>query len=109
MREIDFFNNYEPINSDLLFKKVVRISWEMDYEYLYQTLVDLNFNDTKKVKDDVLRLAVESNAVLNTIDAKQKYWDRLVEHLAINFNYQKPISGTDAAERMRKLRAKKHI
>ena len=102
MREVDFLNNYEPLIPERLFKKVVRITWEIDYEYLYEFLKNLNYKETMKARDEIFRYAVESNSIVDTTDAKQKYWERLVHHITINFGYQRPVSG--AADAVRKRR-----
>jgi len=73
MCDLDLFKNNNPINSNLLFKKVVRISWEIDYDYLFGAVKDLNYKELKDKKEEIIRIALDHNAVLNSAESKQKF------------------------------------
>lgn len=104
MRELDFFKFNDPIHPEKLLKKVVHISWEIDYEYLFNAIKNLNYDELKVAKDEILTIALNQNAVTNTPEAMQKYWERLLSHLSSNYDYQKPVSQSPDAKRMRKKR-----
>ena len=105
MRELDFFKNNEPLDPGLVFKKVVHISWEVDYEYLFNYLKNLDYNELKGAKEEILKAALQHNAVSNTSEAKQKYWERLIDQLSSSYNFQKPQSESKDALRKRKKRS----
>lgn len=108
MRDVDLFDDRAPIERDLLFTKVVRITWEINYDYLYLKLKDLNYESTNNAKEEILRIAVQSNAVSQTEEALQKYWERLVSHLNEKYGYTKPVSYSSDAVRKRRARMNRY-
>jgi hypothetical protein len=105
MQNQDLFDQYPTLSTDKLLRKVIRVSWEVDYLYLFNCIKNLPYQEYLKVRKRVIDYAVLSLAVKNTEDSKAKYWEKIVNHLEKNFEYRRPESYSKDAERMRKRRA----
>lgn len=104
MDKIDLFENYPIFNSDKLFRKVVQITYEINYAYLYDCLKYLPYSEYLRIRNKVINYAVLNDAVKDTKAAKERFWERIVEQLEIQFNFVKPQSNSKDAERMRRNR-----
>ena len=104
MDNIDLFENYPIFTTDKLFSKVVKISYEINYSYLYDCLKHLPYSEYLLIRNKVINYAVLNDAVKDTKASKEKFWERIIEQLETQFNFVKPQSNSKDAERMRRSR-----
>ena len=98
------FNESPFFSTDKLFKEVVSVTYKIDYEYLFNYIKHLPYEEYLIIKQKIIDFAVLTNAVADTEAAKQKYWERMISQLESQFNFQKPKSNKRDAERKRRIR-----
>lgn len=104
MNNIDLFESYPIFISDKLFHKVVKISYEINHAYLFDCLKYLPYREYLLIRNKVISYAVLNDIVKDTKAAKERFWERIVEQLEIQFNFVRPQSNSKDAERMRRNR-----
>ena len=95
------FDDEKFFSADKIFVEIIKISYEIDYEYLYNNLKLVSYDEYCKIRKKVMNAAVKKMSVVDTDVAKQKYWERIILQLESKFNFQKPKSYNRDAERMR--------
>lgn len=96
-----FDNNNNLFSADKIFIEIIKISYEIDYEYLFNSMKSVSYDEYCTIRKKVISTAVKNMSVSDTEVAKQKYWERIVLQLESKFNFQKPKSYKRDAERMR--------
>ena len=81
------------------------ISYRPNLKMIYEAIKHLDYSHFMNFRDEFMRHYESISGEIKTADAKQKYWERVIKDLEIEFDYKKPQSTTKAAEAMRKLRA----
>jgi len=105
MENRQLFNEYPFFSTDKLFKEVVSVTYETDYEYLFKYIKDLPYEEYLIIRQKIIKFAVLNKAVADTEAAKQKYWERMIAQLESQFKFQRPQSNKSDAERMRRIRS----
>jgi hypothetical protein len=95
------FDDNNFFSTDKIFIEIIKISYDIDYEYLFNSLKLVSYDEYCKIRKKVMSAAVKNMSVVDTEVAKQKYWERIVLQLESKFNFQKPKSYKRDAERMR--------
>lgn len=83
----DYNNNL--FSADKIFIKIIKISYEIDYEYLFNSMKSVSYDEYCTIRKKVISTAVKNMSVSDTEVAKQKYWERIVLQLESKFNFQK--------------------
>jgi hypothetical protein len=79
-------------------KKTVYI---VDESAVYQEIKNLDYEDFMRFRDDYLNHAVNKEVILDTADARQFHWSRLIKSIEKNMNFIRPISMSDEAIKKR--------
>ena len=88
MDNIELFENYPIFSSDKFFRKVVKISYEINYSYLYDCLKYLPYSEYLLIRNKVIHYAVMNDAVKDTKASKEKFWERIIEQLEMQLEMQ---------------------
>ncbi len=99
--KIDLFDEKPTYDHNKFVKKVIKVTYEKDYHYLYQCARLLTFDEFKDLKNKIIENAINSNEVINSDAAKQKYWERLIHELEERFGFKRPLSNKSDAVRKR--------
>ena len=97
----DLFDEKPIYDHNKFVKEVIRITYEKDFQYLYQCARFLTYEEFKDLKNKIIENAVNRNEVINSDAAKQKYWERVIQELEDRFGFKRPLSNTVDAVRKR--------
>jgi hypothetical protein len=105
MANKDLFQNHPLFSEDLVFTEQVKVVYAIDYEYLYNCIKHMPYKEYLEIRGRTITTAVIKNAIESSEAAKQKFWERTVVILETRYGFQRPLSNSSAAERMRRKRA----
>jgi hypothetical protein len=104
MQSDDLFSQIPIFNEELLFKEEVKVVYTIDYFYLFNCLRYLSYDEYLKIRNRTINRAYSRREVESSEDAKQRYWERIINHLESTYNFERPKSNSKDAERMRRKR-----
>jgi hypothetical protein len=94
------FNSEELPMSFFINERVI-VHYEIDEHRLYSHIKNLSYREYKSFRSDFISEAVNKNLVTNTSEAKQKFWERLINSFKSKYGFSPPISDNPDAIRKR--------
>ena len=104
MQSDDLFSQIPIFKEELLFKEEVKVVYTIDYFYLFNCLRYLSYDEYLKIRNRTINRAYSHREVDVSEAAKERYWERIINHLESIYNFQKPKSNSKDAARMRRKR-----
>ena len=83
------------------------IVYRPDLDKIFNVIQHMNYDDFIEFRSDFMRFYEQITEEFKTTDAKNKFWERVIQEIELKFNYQRPKSMSKAAENMRRLRARR--
>ena len=93
--------NLTNSNMSHLFCEKTVICYEINEDILYSVIKDLTYKEYKSFKSDFILEAVNKCLVTDTNEAKQKFWERLINCFKERYGFAPPISDNPDAIRKR--------
>lgn len=93
--------NFEELHMSFFINEKVIVHYEIDEDRLYQYIKNLSYKEYKSFRSDFISEAVNKSLVTDTSEAKQKFWERLINNLKEKYGFVSPLSDNPDAIRKR--------
>jgi hypothetical protein len=93
----DESNKFEPA---ACFTKVVRVTYECNLQILYNQIKDLTYHGLMSFRSEFIEHLLESK-ICETRTGCEKFWERKMKAVQLEFNFVYPKSMSDDAIRKR--------
>lgn len=83
------------------------IVYRPDLEKIFSLIRHMNYDEFMEFRVDFMRFYEQITEEFKTAEAKNKFWERVIQEIESKFQFKRPQSMTKAADHMRRLRARR--
>ena len=96
-------NNLNIKNSNLsdIFSEKILVFYEVNEDLLYLAIKELSYQEYRSFRNDFISESVNKGMVVDTEEAKSKYWERIIKSIKKKYTFAVPLSYSSDAIRKR--------